>query len=136
MSEYRFTLPIYLTFKLKTKKDRKISINLNWFRSSHHRDYEKAKAQYCEEMAEQIKAFDPLPDDAKFKIHYDFYAAANNGPDLDNFTGAAKKFFQDALVKYGFIHDDNVNYIIANSEKYCGIDTKNPRIEAKVIVYD
>ncbi len=127
---YKFTLPTYITFKLKTKKDRKVSISLNWFRHAHHRDYTKAKNLYCEIMAEQINQFDALPSDAKVKVKYVFYAARNDSPDLDNFVGAAKKFFQDALVKNGFIEDDNVNFIIANSESYGGIDRHNPRIEA------
>lgn len=69
-------------------------------------------------------------------IHYEFYAARNNSPDLDNFVGACKKFFQDAMVESGLIEDDNVNFIIRNSEEYCGVDKENPRIVAKVYVID
>ena len=134
MSDYKFILPTYLIFKLKTKKDRKVSISLNWFRHAHHRDYTKAKNLYCEIMAEQIKQFDPIK--GKLKIHYEFYAARNDSPDLDNFVGAAKKFFQDALVKNGLIEDDNVNFITKNSESYSGIDKENPRIEAFITVLD
>ena len=136
MSDYKFTLPTYITFKLKTKKDRKVSISLNWFRHAHHRDYTKAKNQYCEIMTDQISKFDPLPAGCKVCIRYEFYAARNDNPDLDNFIGAAKKFFQDALVKNGFIEDDNVNFIIANSEAYGGIDKDNPRVEAFITVLD
>lgn len=136
MSEYKFTLPLSVHLKRKTKKDKKVSININWFRSAHHRHYEEAKKVYSDLMREQIISFDPLPGGSKVRIKYSFYAALNNNPDLDNFVGAAKKFFQDALVNHGFIDDDNVNYIIANSEKYCGIDRRNPRIEATVIVYE
>lgn len=132
MSDYKFILPTYLTFKLKTKKDRKIAVNLNWFRHAHHRDYTKAKDLYCEIMSEQLRKFDPVPGDTKLSIRYNFYAARNDSPDLDNFAGAAKKFFQDAMVKNGFIEDDNVNFIVSNSEYYCGIDRENPRIEALI----
>ena len=79
-------------------------------------------------MGEQLNKFDPIT--GKIHVHYNFYAARNNNPDLDNFVGAAKKYFQDAMVKSGFIKDDNVNFIVSNSEKYCGIDKANPRIEA------
>lgn len=87
-------------------------------------------------MAEQIKQLDSLPSDVKIKVRYVFYAARNDNPDLDNFVGAAKKFFQDALVKNGFIEDDSVNFITANSERYGGIDRDNPRIEAFITVID
>ena len=60
----------------------------------------------------------------------------NNSPDLDNFVGAAKKFFQDSMVKHKFIEEDNVNVIVSSSEKYCGIDRKNPRIEAKIQILE
>lgn len=129
---YRFELPIYLTFKYKTKKDKKVPVNLNWFRHAHHRDYDKAKVMYSDYMKEQIESFDPLPTGSKVKVKYYYYAAMNNGPDLDNFVGAAKKFFQDALIDHGFIENDNVNFICENNEKYMGIDRKNPRIVAVI----
>lgn len=132
--DYEFELPIYLTFKYKTKKDKKIAVNLNWFRHAHHRDYDKAKVMYCKHMEEQIKSFDPLPSGTRIYCKYYFYAALNNGSDLDNFVGAAKKFFQDALVTHGFIEDDNVNFIGKNYEEYMGVDRKNPRIVCKIQV--
>ncbi|MCP4800351.1 MAG: hypothetical protein GY893_10435, partial [bacterium] len=72
--------------------------------------------------------------EGKIHCHYEFYAARNNGPDLDNFVGGAKKFFQDAMVECGFLPEDNVNVIGSNSEKYMGIDRKNPRIVCKIQV--
>jgi Holliday junction resolvase RusA-like endonuclease len=57
----------------------------------------------------------------------------NNSPDLDNFIGTVKKFFQDALVESGLIEDDNIKFIISNSETYGGIDKENPRVEAEII---
>ena len=47
-------------------------------------------------------------------------------------AGALQISFQDAMVKHGFIEEDNVNVIVSASEKYCGIDRKNPRIEARI----
>ena len=125
-----FTLPLFVILKRKTKKDVRLSVNLNTFRSMHHRTYTEAKVEYARVMDEQLNKFDPIT--GELHIHYDYYAAMNNSPDLDNFVGAAKKYFQDAMVKSGFIEDDNVNFIVSNSEKYCGIDRKNPRIEVTI----
>ena len=134
MSDYMFTLPLSVILPRKTKKDRKVSINLNWFRHAHHRDYDKAKVIYAELVKEQLTSVDgPI---GKIHIQYDYYAAMNNSPDLDNFVGAAKKFFQDAMVKHGFIPEDNVNVIVSSSDAYKGIDRKNPRIEARITVLD
>ena len=132
MSEYLFILPLNVMLQRKTKNDVKVSINLNWFRHAHHRDYDKAKVVYSEHMKEQLSSVDGP--EGKIHIHYDYYAARDNSPDLDNFVGAAKNFFQDAMVKHGFIIEDNVNVIVSSSEKYKGIDRKNPRIEARVQV--
>lgn len=134
MSDYEFTLPLSVMLKRKTKKDVKISVNLNAFRSMHHRTYTEAKVEYCRVMGKQIRSFDPVA--GKLHAHYDYYAAMDNGPDLDNFVGGAKKYFQDAMVKHGLIEDDNVNFIVSNSEKYRGIDRKNPRIEVSITVLE
>jgi Holliday junction resolvase RusA-like endonuclease len=134
MSDYKFTLPLSVILKRKTKKDAKVSVNLNAFRSMHHRTYTEAKKEYCNVMSDQLNSVDPAM--GKMHLHYDFYAAMNNGPDLDNFVGAAKKFFQDAMVFHGFIEDDNVNFIGSNSERYCGVDRKNPRIDVTVTIID
>ena len=53
-----------------------------------------------------------------------------------SFVGTVKKFFQDAIVECGLLPDDNVNYIVANSEVYGGIDKDNPRVEAFITVLD
>lgn len=132
MSDYKFILPLTLTLPRKTKSDAKVSVNLNWFRSAHHRNYDAAKVAYANHMKEQLTSVDGPK--GKLHINYDYYAARNNSPDLDNFVGAAKKFFQDAMVKHGFIEEDNVNVIVSASEKYCGIDRANPRIEATIQV--
>lgn len=134
MADYEFTLPLHVMLKRKTKKDKKFSINLNEFRSAHHRIYTEAKEEYCRLMTEQLTSVDPI--DCRIHCHYDYYAALDNGPDLDNFAGAAKKFFQDSMKRHEFIPDDNVHYVESGSEKYCGIDRKNPRIVVKVTILD
>lgn len=132
--DYEFDLPLYLTFTYKTKKPKTIAVNINWYRNAHHIELNNAKKMYSELMREQIKSFEPLPEGVKIRVHYQYYAARNNNPDLDNFVGAAKKFFQDAMVSHGFIPEDNVNVIYKNSEEYMGIDRENPRIVARVYV--
>ena len=80
---HRFTLPLHVNLKRKTKKDVRLSVNLNTFRAMHHRTYTEAKIEYARVMGEQLNKFDPLT--GKMHVHYDYYAAMNNNPDLDNF---------------------------------------------------
>ena len=132
--DYEFELPIYLIFKYKTKKPKKVAVNINWYRNAHHIELNNAKKMYSELMKEQISSFEPLQEGVKIRVHYQYYSARNNNPDLDNFVSAAKKFFQDAMVNHGFIPDDNVNVIYKNSEEYRGVDKENPRVVARVYV--
>lgn len=130
MSDWEFTLPLTVVMPKKTKKDKKVSINVNWYRNAHHRVSNDVKKAYKELIKIQ---FDGVrKPEGKIHVHYEYYAARNNAPDLDNFVGTAKKFFQDAMAELGFIEDDNVNFIPSNSEKYCGVDKENPRIVAKI----
>ena len=121
---YKFTLPLYGVTK-------KSSISVNWYRNAHYQTSNKAKIEFKRQIQSQLDLFDKI--ETPIKIKYTYYAKANNSPDLDNFVGTAKKFFQDALVESGLIEDDNINYIVSNSESYGGIDKKAPRVEAEIV---
>ena len=130
MSDYEFILPLMVILPRKRSPDRKFSVNMNTFTGIKPHTYDEAKKMYREVMREQLEGFDMIF--GKIHISYDYYARMDNSPDLDNFVSAAKKFFQDAMVGHGFIQDDNVHFIVSSSERYCGIDRKNPRIVAKI----
>ena len=121
---HRFTLPLYGV----TKKG---AIAVNWYRNAHHHESNSAKKKFKKLIQDQLNQFDKI--ETPSKIKYTYYAARNNSPDLDNFVGTVKKFFQDALVESGLIEEDNVKFIVASSESYGGIDKENPRVEAEVI---
>tara|TARA_R100000951_G_scaffold112393_1_gene112649 strand:+ start:468 stop:848 length:381 start_codon:yes stop_codon:yes gene_type:complete len=120
----KFTLPLYGV----TKKG---SISVNWYRNAHYQTSNKAKIEFKKQIQQQLDMFDKIQ--TPIKIKYTYYAKANNSPDLDNFVGTVKKFFQDALVESGLIPDDNVNFIKCNSESYGGIDRKSPRVDVDII---
>lgn len=132
--DYEFTLPLVVYLPRKTKKDKRFSVDINAIRGADRFSYNNAKKIYCELMREQLEGYEMIT--SPIKVHYQYYAARNNSPDLDNFVGGAKKFFQDAMVNHGLIQDDNVNFIPKNSEEYMGLDRANPRIVARVTVLD
>jgi len=121
---YKFTLPLYGV----TKKG---PISVSWYRNAHYQTSNNAKIEFKRQIQSQLGLFDKI--ETPIKIKYTYYAKANNNPDLDNFVGTVKKFFQDALVESGLIEDDNINYIVSNSESYGGIDKKAPRVEAEIV---
>ncbi len=130
MSDWEFILPVTVTMPRKTKKDKVIPINLNWYRNAHHRESNDVKKAYKELIKPQFDSI-VIPS-GKIHVHYEFYAARNNHPDLDNFVSCGRKFFQDAMTELGFIVDDNIDYIPSSSDKYMGVDKNNPRIVAKI----
>ena len=130
MSDWSFTLPLTVTLPRKTKKDKRVSININWYRNANYMESNSVKKAYKEIISDQFGGL--RRPDGKISCRYKYYAARNNSPDLDNFIGCHKKFFQDAMVDLGFIDDDNINFIVRNSEEYCGIDRENPRVEVEI----
>jgi Holliday junction resolvase RusA-like endonuclease len=123
----KFILPCYIP---QGKKN--VPINLNWYRNAHYQTSNNIKRKFKEHIAPQFKGLEAIT--AQISIHFTYYAARNNSPDLDNFTSVSKKFFQDAMVELGLIADDNVNYIVATSESYGGLDRDNPRVEAEITI--
>ena len=128
-TQYHFELPLYGVAK-PTKSSKNPTLSVNWYRNAHYRDSNNAKVKFKQIVKPQIDKFDPIT--TQIKIHYTYYAARNNSPDLDNFVGTVKKFFQDAIVECGLIEDDNVNFIVSNSESYGGVDKENPRVDAVI----
>ena len=124
---YKFILPIYGVTP-------KSAITVNWYRNAHHHVSNKAKKNFKSLIKDQLDSFDTI--DGQIKIKYTYYAKRNNKSDLDNFVGTVKKFFQDALVEHGLIEDDNINFIVSNSEYYGGIDKDRPRVEAVITSLD
>ena len=133
MSNYKFILPLYGIAK-PTKTSKNPSLSVNWYRNAFHRTSNDAKKAFKLHMKSQMDKFDPI--EGKIKVHYVYYSKANNSPDLDNFIGTVKKFFQDSLVEHGLLEDDNVNFIVANSEAYGGCDKDDPRVEAFITVLE
>ena len=127
--DYEFILP--LVVQIGGKKSR-FSVDVNHFVLRNRWDYGKAKKKYCEHMREQLEGFDMI--EGQIHIHYEYFNGKDNSPDLDNFVGGAKKFFQDAMVHHGLIEDDNINFITSSSEEYRGLDRENPRIVASITV--
>ncbi len=129
MSDYEFELPCYITHGKKT-----YPINLNWYRNAHHQVSNAVKKKFSSIIKPQ---FDGLPKiEGKVHIKLVYYASRNNSPDLDNFTSVAKKFFQDSMVEFGLIDDDNVNCIVSTSEYYGGIDRDNSRVSVYITMIE
>lgn len=123
MSDYKITAPIYGVVSLAKPGK---SLNLGWYRNAHYHTNNAVKKRFKKQISKQLLSIDHIV--GKIRVDYHYYAK-RKATDLDNFTSAHKKYFQDAMVELGLIADDNCNYIVETREKYMGIDKENPRLE-------
>jgi len=105
------------------KKD--FILNLNNYRNTHYRSLNTTKINYKAVMKEQIEK---LPKFEVITVHYTIYPASRRRTDLGNVVSVHKKYFEDALVEFGRIPDDDYEHIIFNSESFGNVDKENPRV--------
>jgi len=122
----KFISPIYIILPRKTKKDKKIALNLNVYRNLHFQINNQMKEKYNQIMSEQLngKVFDVIKN-----IEFVLYKPSRRKIDRSNILCIVEKFFCDALVNCGCIKDDDDNYIKSTAYRTDGIDIKNPRCE-------
>ena len=118
--------PLFVMLPRKTKKDKKIYLNLNVYRNLHFIVNNQAKEIYNEIMKEQLSY---LKFRKPINLEFVLYKSANRKTDRSNFLSIVEKFFCDALVNHKCIEDDNDDYIDSSYYRSGGIDRKNPRAE-------
>ena len=109
------------------KKD--FILNLNNYRNTHYRSLNTTKINYKKAIEPQVKE---LPNYTRIKVHYTIYPASHRRTDLGNVVSVHKKYFEDSLVEFGKIEDDDYNHIIFNSESFGEVDKENPRVEIRI----
>ena len=121
-----FTSPLYITLPRKTKSDRKISLNLNYFRNLHYQTNNQSKKVYFELMRPQLRGiffFNPI------EIEFVLYKSSKRKIDRSNIICIVEKFFCDILVTLRTIEDDSDEFIKSTTYRTGGVDKDNPRVE-------
>ena len=129
---FKVTLPIYIWLPRKTKKDKKIAINLNTYRNLHFIVENQSKRLFKELIHSDligVKFTKPIT------IHYEIFVASARLSDIDNVGSIVSKYFQDAIVECGLIEDDNYLWIKKIEFEFGGIDRDNPRAIATITEY-
>lgn len=123
------TSPLYITLPRKKSAGKRVSLNLNYFRNAKHFELNALKIAYTETMREQIQSIIKVKWPIKLRCRY--YLQRKS--DIGNWHSIVEKFFCDALVQFGRIPDDNVQYIIGGNYHFAGYDPKNPRCEIELM---
>lgn len=103
MKVYEFVLPCYMFIGNK-----KISLNLNWYRNAHFQKLNATKATYAPVKLSLFKA-------SKIKVGYTLVWNNNRRTDFMNWIAIADKYFLDWLVSMNCIPDDDIKHYAGNT---------------------
>ena len=120
----KVNLPIYYEIEYKTKDNKTILINNNWYRNAHYQIANKVKHHYKNLVLDQVKV--PVKMN-KVNIECNLYYKSMVS-DLDNYS-IILKFLLDPLQEIGVLTNDNVKYVKEITWKVTGRDKLEPRIE-------
>lgn len=120
------TAPFAIYLPRKTKKDKRIPINLNWFRNAMHFEVNAAKIQYKEIVRSQLEGLElKTPISATYQV----FKPTKRRLDKHNVIAITAKFLLDALTECGVIPDDNDDFIKDEWLKPTIHDKGNERVE-------
>ena len=122
----KFSSPL----KVMASKTKSWILNLNQYRNTYFRTLNTVKINYKLAMEKQIKS---SPSYDKIGCMYTVFPASKRSFDLGNVCCIHQKFFEDALVEYGKLPDDNINRIPLTIYMFGEVDNSNPRVEIEPI---
>ncbi|MFA6897200.1 MAG: hypothetical protein WCQ96_02865 [Patescibacteria group bacterium] len=125
-----FISPLYVDLPRKTKKDKRVMLNLNTYRNLHFIINNQAKVSYKEVMKDQLEG---LKLKTPIKLKFTLWRKDKRVGDRANVLSVIEKFFCDALVEYGCLADDNDEFISGQVYETGGIDRDNPHVEIEII---
>jgi Holliday junction resolvase RusA-like endonuclease len=126
---HKIISPLHVTLPRKTKKDLRVSLNMNVYRNLHHSVNGQAKKQYLEDVRSQL---DGLIIQTPVEITYQLFKASKRITDKMNFISIASKFLLDAVTELGCWEDDNDEFVKTETLLPTELDRVNPRVEITI----
>ena len=117
--------PFYMHV-LINKKQKKVPINLNWYRNAHYRESSKVKKEFAFAVCDQLIGVEI---ETPVEVTYKVFKPINNRLDKMNVASIASKFLLDALSEFGVWDDDNDDNVKTETILPTELDRENPRIE-------
>jgi len=118
-----------VTGPVELRKRGKNYLNFNVALRANYHANNSAKKKFKALMSEQISKLPRMHPPVFISFNYYF---RDRRPDLDNIDAMVRKYFQDALVELGRLKKDTTHFIIGTSAFFCGVDSKNPRVEITI----
>lgn len=126
---HKIISPLHVTIPRKTKKDRRIALNMNVYRNLHHSVNGQAKKLYLELVREQLEG---LHIQTPVEITYKVFKPTKRILDKMNVVSVVSKFLLDAITELGCWEDDNDNFVKTETILPTEIDRSNPRVEVLI----
>ncbi len=121
--------PTFVVLPMKTKKDKKISINLNTYRNLHYLVESKAKKLFKEIMRKQLEGIEIQ---TPVEVIYKVYKASNRRLDKMNVISITSKYLMDAITEFGCWEDDYNSKIKKEILLPTEVDKKHPRVVVEI----
>lgn len=126
---HKIISPLHVIIPRKTKKDRRIALNMNVYRNLHHSVNGQAKKLYLELLREQLEG---LHIQTPVEITYKVFKPTKRILDKMNVISVVSKFLLDAITELGCWEDDNDNFVKTETILPTEIDRSNPRVEVLI----
>lgn len=124
-------IPLSVTIPRKTKAPKRVALNLNIYRNTHHMTLNQAKAVLKEHVRQEIGRIESIGP-GPWEFVYTIFPATGRAFDLGNVGSIVQKFTDDALVELGIIKDDNHKIISRVIYAFGRVDKENPRAELEI----
>tara|TARA_R110002072_G_scaffold36541_3_gene107577 strand:+ start:706 stop:1104 length:399 start_codon:yes stop_codon:yes gene_type:complete len=122
----KVTCPFRVHLPRKTKKDKQIPINLNWYRNAQHFESNQAKKQFLEDVRDQLEG---KRLQTPVTVCYQVFKPTRRRLDKMNVVAITSKFLLDALSELGVWVDDNDDYVKTEIILPTEHDKDNARVE-------
>ena len=122
--------PLYIDLPRKTKKDKRVYLNLNSYGNVNSFVNNEVKKAYLEAIREQVEGkviHTPV------EIHYQVFKQSKRRLDKMNVIAVTSKYLLDALTNLKCWVDDNDDYVNTETILPTILDKNNPRVEITII---
>ena len=132
-NEYRIVTPMYIELERKTKKNRKVSINMNSYGHSNHFTNNEVKIKFKEVVGEQLRG---ITIKTPVNITYQVFKPIKRKLDKMNVIAVTSKYLLDAITSLRCWEDDNDNFIKTETILPTRYDKDNGRVEILIKTID
>lgn len=132
-NEYRIVTPMYIELERKTKKNRRVSINMNAYGNVNHFINNQVKIKFKQVVEEQLKG---ITIETPVNITYQVFKPSKRRLDKMNVIAVTSKYLLDAITELGCWEDDNDDYVKIEKLLPTQYDKGNGRVEILIKTID